>query len=216
MDISLKTDLDYLAHYNSAMSPLSDLPTPTKEVSKTGDYIKARLEVCGLVVNIENPYGSFRTGTDFKGKSWAIELKDSYGEIYDTEGADGDAIDIFVKPHLTVDDIENIDKIYVIDQINPNNGEFDEHKCVLGYSSIEDATSAYLSNYSDGWKGLGAITPMTLKMFKLWLRRGNTTKPIAYKPDVISESVKFAVGDKVMWSYKHKLQGDVLINFNYR
>lgn len=104
-EIPLKTDLDFLVHYNSSTSPLSDLPTPTKEVSKTGDYIKASLEVCGLVVNIENPYGSFRTGTDFKGKSWAVELKDSYGEIYDTEGADGDAIDIFVKPHLTVDDI---------------------------------------------------------------------------------------------------------------
>lgn len=216
MDINLRTNLDRESHYNSATSPLSDLPIPSKTQAQAGEYHKARIDLKGLVINVENPYGSIRSGVDKNGKAWAIELKDSYGEIHKTEGADGDAIDIFIKPHLTPTDIETLDKIYVIDQINPDTGEFDEHKCVFGYTTTEDATNAYLSNYTKGWKGLGAITPLDITVFKLWLKKGNLNRPIAYKSDIstLEEAIKInpllkglKVGDNVTLKYDNKSWG---------
>ena len=50
----------------------------------------------------------------------------------------------------------NSDMVYVVDQVNTD-GSFDEHKVMIGFSSLEDARSAYLSNYEDGWQGLATL-----------------------------------------------------------
>jgi len=51
---------------------------------------------------------------------------------------------------------------YIIDQINPHTGEFDEHKLVKGVNlDIVDAALVYLSNYEPNWQGLGAISEAT-------------------------------------------------------
>ena len=62
----------------------------------------------------------------------------------------------------------NSDMVYVVDQVNTD-GSFDEHKVMMGFPSLEDARSAYFSNYEDGWQGLGNITGVALDEFKKWI-----------------------------------------------
>ena len=73
----------------------------------------------------------------------------------------------------------NSDMVYVVDQVNTD-GSFDEHKVMIGFSSLEDARSAYLSNYEDGWQGLGNITGVALDEFKKWIDSSKRkTKPFS-------------------------------------
>ena len=171
--IQVKTPLDQKIHENCATSLLSDIPHPTLKEAKAGDYEKANVKIAGLKIAIENPYGSVRKGIDPNGKQWECKLKDSYGEVSNSEGADGDPVDVFIKPHLTQAEADKLDKVFIVDQINPDNGEFDEHKVVLGYQSKADAAKAYLSNYAKGWKGIGAITELSMSNFKDWLKPGD-------------------------------------------
>lgn len=69
---------------------------------------------------------------------------------------------------------------FIIDQINPHTGEFDEHKIVAGANlNTVDAALAYLSNYEPNWKGLGAISEATPHIFDLWLKHGNRKAPFS-------------------------------------
>ncbi len=60
-------------------------------------------------------------------------------------------------------------KVYVVDQIDPKTGEFDEHKIMYGFGSEAEARDAYLSNYEEGWQGLGRITGVDKDTFDKWL-----------------------------------------------
>jgi len=69
---------------------------------------------------------------------------------------------------------------FIIDQINPNTGEFDEHKLVKGANlDMVDAALVYLSNYEPDWQGLGAISEVTPHVFDLWLHYGNRKEPFS-------------------------------------
>lgn len=173
----IKTDIDAQAH-KADTSPHTDAE-PTQDELENGDYEKARITVAGLPVDIENPYGSIRSGIDNDGNEWEVELQDSYGEFVRTEGADGDGADVFVAPHLDQDELNDIDYVYVVDQIFPDTGGFDEHKVVVGYDNEEEAIEAYLSNYNQGWAGLGAITELPIDLFKLWLEHGDLSEPVS-------------------------------------
>ena len=86
-------------------------------------------------------------------------MNNTYGYIKGTTGVDGDHIDMFLSDH------PNKGNVYVVDQVKPD-GTFDEHKVMYGFDSKEDAEKAYLSNYEDGWKGLGNITEVSKEDFK--------------------------------------------------
>ena len=72
-------------------------------------------------------------------------------------GADGDEIDVFVKNHL--DHIP--DHAYIIKQLDKD-GKFDEHKVILGAETEDEAKEIYLSNYEQGWQGLGDIKRISM------------------------------------------------------
>lgn len=147
---------------------------PTEAQKEAGNYKKGHVKIQGLDITIENPKGSERSGTDEIGNKWSQTLNNHYGYFKRTEGKDGDQVDVFVgeKPASK--------KVFVVDQISPVTGEFDEHKVMMGFETIDEASDAYFSNYEEGWQGLGAITEMTIDEFKDWLKNGDTTKPIAY------------------------------------
>jgi len=52
----------------------------------------------GVRIHVENEAGSVRSGTDPSGKRWKVRMTRPYGEIPDTVGADGDALDVFLGP----------------------------------------------------------------------------------------------------------------------
>lgn len=159
---------------------------PTEAQKEAGNYKKGHVKIDGYDVTIENPKGSVRSGRDANGQEWSVTMNNTYGYIRGTEGVDGDHIDVFLSDDPTIGDV------YVIDQVNPETGEFDEHKVMYGFKSALAAKRAYNANYSPGWQGLGTITKVSKEEFKKWIDSSHRkTKPFAeYK------SVK-AVGAEV-------------------
>lgn len=61
---------------------------------------------------------------------------------------------------------------------NLSQEDFDEHKCLIGFDSEEQAVQAYKDSYYDGWP-VGDVTEMSMDEFKRWLKEGDTSKPLA-------------------------------------
>jgi N12 class adenine-specific DNA methylase len=169
---AIQSDIDQKAH-EAASSPLNDRSAPTKEQEKAGNYKKGHAFVNGLDISIENPAGSTRSGTDQDGNEWSTEMRNHYGYIKGTQGADKDHVDVFLGP-----DPKGAPSVFVVDQVNPETGEFDEHKAMIGFENADQARKAYLSNYEEGWQGIGAITEMPFAEFKEWARSKKTKKPV--------------------------------------
>lgn len=146
---------------------------PTEAQKEAGNYKKGHIKVDGMDITIEQPKGSVRRGRDADGKEWESKMHNTYGYIRGTESIDGDHIDIFLS------DNPNEGSVFVVDQVN-NDGSFDEHKVMYGFADMESAKQAYLSNYEEGWQGLGNITEVSKEDFRKWIDSSKRkTKPFA-------------------------------------
>lgn len=149
---------------------------PTEAQKKAGNYKKGHLSFGGYDYTVETPKGVTRSGKDEQGKPWSVTMHDTYGYILGKIGVDGDHIDMFINDAADLDTFDG--NVYVVDQVNPETGEFDEHKVMYGYPDEAAATKAYLSNYSKGWKGLGKVTSVPKATFDKWLESSDRkTKP---------------------------------------
>lgn len=163
---------------------------PTEAQKKAGNYKKGHLSFGGYDYTVETPKGVTRSGKDEQGKPWSVTMHDTYGYILGKIGVDGDHIDMFINDAADLDTFDG--NVYVVDQVNPETGEFDEHKVMYGYPSEEAATEAYLANYSKGWKGLGKVTSVSKATFDKWLESSDRkTKPFADYAMVQKEQAKF-------------------------
>ena len=163
---------------------------PTEAQKKAGNYKKGHLSFGGYDFTVETPKGVTRSGKDEQGKPWSVTMHDTYGYILGKIGVDGDHIDMFINDAADLDTFDG--NVYVVDQVNPETGEFDEHKVMYGYPSEEAATEAYLANYSKGWKGLGKVTSVPKATFdKLLESSDRKTKPFADYAMVQKEQAKF-------------------------
>lgn len=163
---------------------------PTEAQKKAGNYKKGHLSFGGYNYTVETPKGVTRSGKDEQGKPWSVTMHDTYGYILGKIGVDGDHIDMFINDAADLDTFDG--NVYVVDQVNPETGEFDEHKVMYGYPSEEAATEAYLANYSKGWKGLGKVTAVPKATFDKWLESSDRkTKPFAEYAMVQKEQAKF-------------------------
>ena len=148
------------------------LGEPTSAQKEAGNYKKKHVRIHGLEISIENQAGTVRSGTDEEGNDWSNEIHHDYGDIKGTTGADGDAIDVFIGKNLTGQ------KVFVVNQTH-GNGEFDEHKVMLGFNSKEQAEAGYLKNYDEGWDNFTSTIGVNVGDFKTWLRIGDTSKPFS-------------------------------------
>lgn len=162
---------------------------PTEAQKKAGNYKKGHLSFGGYDYTVETPKGVTRSGKDEQGKPWSVTMHDTYGYILGKIGVDGDHIDMFINDAADLDTFDG--NVYVVDQVNPETGEFDEHKVMYGYPSEVAATEAYLANYSKGWKGLGKVTAVPKATFDKWLESSDRkTKPFADYAMVQKEQTK--------------------------
>ena len=153
-------------------------PNPSEAQKKAGNYKKGHLSFGGYDFTVETPKGTTRSGKDEQGKPWSVTMHDTYGYILGKIGVDGDHIDMFINDGADLDTFDG--NVYVVDQVTPETGEFDEHKVMFGYPSEEAATEAYLANYSKDWKGLGKVTAVPKATFDKWLESSDRkTKPFA-------------------------------------
>lgn len=148
---------------------------PTEAQKEAGNYKKGHIKFDGFDITIENPAGSTRSGKDQDGNEWSTTMAGHYGYFKRSEGKDGDQVDVFIKPGTT-----ESPSVYVIDQVDPKTGKFDEHKVIMGTTSEQEAKDLYMANYDEGWNGFGAIKEMNQSDFKDWLEDGKRKKkPVA-------------------------------------
>ena len=141
------------------------VPTGSLSVAKEDKPVSF---VCfqGMMVGIENPKGTVRTGKDPNGHKWSIKMKFDYGFIVNTEAIDGDSMDVY----LGNNDRSNM--VYAVKQVDPNTKEFDEVKVMMGFDDKRAATLAYLSQY-DNPSFFGAIVEYSMEDFKTKIFGGN-------------------------------------------
>jgi phage-related protein (TIGR01555 family) len=137
-------------------------------------HVLPKLRIGKLTCMIENPRNSVRKGIDMNGKPWSVKMANHYGFIKGYEGADGDELDCFVGPNLRSQDV------YVVQQKGLD-GEFDEHKCMLGFDSDEEAKAAYHANFKPGWDGFDCMQKMSMDEFHEWLDCGAACKPLTHR-----------------------------------
>lgn len=146
---------------------------PTEAQKEAGNYRKGHIKVDGYDIVLENPKGTTRSGKDANGKEWSTTMKHDYGYIRGTKGTDGDHIDVYLSDNPTAGNV------YVVDQIDQQTGDFDEHKVMYGFNSMEEAVQAYRDQYEDGWK-VGTVTEVSREEFKKWVDSSvRKTKPFA-------------------------------------
>jgi hypothetical protein len=156
---------------------------PSEAQAKAGNYKKKHIRYDAMEISIENPAGSVRSGVSKDGTEWSNKMHHHYGYIRGTMGKDKDHVDVFIKPGTT-----ETEKVFVINQFN-GKGDFDEHKCMLGFETEEDAKKAYLSNYDKGWE-CGPIVEMSIEDFKDWVYDGRKSKPaeeVSVKEEVMDK-----------------------------
>lgn len=185
--------IDERAHL-AATSPRNDLPEPTEAQKKAGNYKKGLIYLHGMRVSIENPQGSKRSGKSKDGTEWESELKNHYGYIRGSEGRDKDHVDLFLGPDPEDKDL----RVYVVDQVDPDTGVFDEHKVMIGFPDADSAADAYRSNYGEDWAGMGAITELPLTSFKKWVfQDGRREKSLSGELKGYSSGGRVAQDDEV-------------------
>ena len=158
----------------AATSPLNVLSQPTKAQKDAGNYKKGHLKWQGFDVTIENPRGSERSGTGADGQPWRVTMSAHYGYLRRTEGADEEQVDIYLGDQPS-------DKVFVVDQVDADTGEFDEHKVIGDVADLGAAEALYDAGFSDGRgsQRRKAVTELTVEQFKEWLASGETDKPVA-------------------------------------
>lgn len=125
----------------------------------------------GLPIHIENPIGSTRYGIGVDGKAWSTKFTTPYGYIQGVRGRDKDYLDCFLGPE------RNSDSVFVIDQINPMTGAFDEHKVMLGFTNADQALTCYNTHHGKDWYGASAVSKLSMDEFKNWIVSGSVEHP---------------------------------------
>jgi hypothetical protein len=145
---------------------------PTEAQKEAGNYAKDHVRIHGLDITIENAKGHDRRGVGRDGKPWAVKMPSHYGYIKGTVGKDKDHVDVYLGPHLKAPNV------WVLDQMNAESGQFDEHKIFVGFASKDQVVETYRKAFSDGkaMDRLGHLTRMAIPMFKEWLASGNMGK----------------------------------------
>lgn len=119
------------------------------------------ITVAGLPIVIETEKGTRR--------SWMRgPIPVDYGYIQGTFSAEGphEQMDCYVGP------FRDSEKVWVIDQVDPETRAFDEHKVMLGFNREEEALAAYLGSFEDnaGEIRVGDIHHMTVAQLHTWLK----------------------------------------------
>lgn len=153
-------------------------PDPTPAQAEAENYKTGKAKWRGLNLSVENKKGSVRSKKTPDGKTeWSVTMPAHYGRILGTVGADGDHVDFYMG------DDEASEAVFVVDQIEPETGKFDEHKVMLGFTDEESARAAYEAGFSDGSgkSRLGAVKFYSASEFDEQIKNPDRWKgPLVY------------------------------------
>jgi phage-related protein (TIGR01555 family) len=136
--------------------------------------VRDTLVMHGMPIVIETRAGKVRRG-GHNGSRWEVEMPADYGYLLNTWSAEGrgEGMDVFVGPD------RDSKQVFVIDQLDSQTGQFDEHKVLLGYETAVDAVEDYVASYSDGdaRARIMAVSQCSPAELKVWLERGDLYRP---------------------------------------
>lgn len=162
-----------------------ELPAdPTQGQRDVGNYRKPTVYWGDVPIKLENLKGQMREGPlQANGKPlWRREQKAHYGYFVGSKSKDKEGVDVYIG------DDEKASGGYVIDQLTPDGKRYDEPKVVIAAPSEAAARQLYLSHFPKGWKGFGAITPMSRDDIEKWAYSDAAKRPIAWRaPSEISK-----------------------------
>lgn len=143
--------------------------------------IKDHLEIDGIPINLEFLKGETEHGKNSKtGEEWSRKFYVHYGYIVGTEGADGDSVDVFVKPKL------NTGKdVFVIHGLTPDGSAYDEDKIMVGFDNAEQARKIWSLHVHEPENMFGGVCRFSNEEFQkilTQLQRGH--RGIIAKPEV--------------------------------
>lgn len=151
----------------------------------------------GLLILVENPPGSVRSGVGPDGRPWRTTMRHHYGEIAGAMGVDGDATDAFVG------DRWDAEIAYVVHQSIAPDAEgghgYDEDKVMLGFADEDEAVAAYRSNFNDGVGYLGGVTAIPVAELRDRLLDGD----LSVAPMAITLSKSLPAGYQPIPGGKH-------------
>jgi len=144
----------------------------------------------GLKIDVENRKGDYRRGEDKDGHAWKVLMHNHYGEIRDTEGVDGDNLDVYVGPN------HDASTVVVIRQHRPDTGAYDEDKVMVGFDSVEEAIGAYKKQYDKpGFFKDDDYLAMPIGQFWRWV---HDTRKHGKKVAGVGLSEKIALSDDLI------------------
>jgi len=158
---------DKLKALQEQLDARAEKPSPTAAMLEAGNYDKGHIRLEGENISVETGKGEVREPYD-------VKVKAHYGYIRGTVGKDGDHIDTYIGPK------GETGKIFVMNQLTPGVGSFDEHKVFMGFDSKRAALDAYEKSFDDksAWKREGGIVELNKNQFKDWLENGDHSQPI--------------------------------------
>jgi hypothetical protein len=132
---------------------------PTDAQIAAGNYKKRSVAWHGLTIRIENEAGTVRSGVDPTGKPWETRMLFPYGYFSQTEGVDGDGVDVYLGP------CDDARFVYIIHQRKSGDWtRYDEDKVFANFASEADAVAAFLQCYDD-FRFLGPVTTLPVAEF---------------------------------------------------
>jgi hypothetical protein len=126
-----------------------------KKAHASGYPLQDRTTFQGLDISIENRVGSYRVDKQHDPPRWKTLMQCDYGYVKGSCGVDGDHVDVFLGPQ------PDATHAYIVRQLDPATGAFDEQKVMLGFGSAREAKAKYLCHY-DTPKFFGGLTAMAM------------------------------------------------------
>jgi len=156
---------------------------PTDAQKEAGNYKKGRFTWNGVEIAMENPAGTVRSGVNEQGVAWQQKMNSGYGYFTSKPGADTvdgkptEGVDVYVGPDITMP------MAYVINQAKDSSQEavgenFDEHKVMVGYPSLQAATDAYKLDFQPARDYQIDAVAMRPDQLKAWLDKPKHDKPV--------------------------------------
>lgn len=138
---------------------------PAPELSEALDF--------GSIVDRVIPYQELKIGVEylpgqvrFPKRRNSKKLRSGYGHIRGYKGADGEALDCYLASAFFVEGETPTDLIFEIRQLAMD-GDFDEHKFMLGYADQKAAKAAYLQELpSEFFGGIRAVDRADLEQYR--------------------------------------------------
>jgi hypothetical protein len=154
----------------------------------------------GIPIAIETAKGQTRKWTDAQGEQGETLMLYDYGYIRRTGGADGEEVDVYLGPN------GRAPQAFIVHQLDPVTGMYDEDKMFLGFLSAASARVAFQAHRNDEG-AFGGMTSMTIDQLKRWLS-GTAIKP---GHDASKQRVKLTVPltQVLRKSLEKRTQGDL-------